>query len=195
MSQIPESLKSVYEETKVLNNDIPVTSKWLQDTYQLTHFEASCILYMIKKNEYFLELEDFYYPNPAEKQNRCLEIEFIKDIFPYKKNDISGVNDDDNPLKDEDMESYVSHGFAKWVIPSEESNQQQINLYVHITRHNNKVKADLREAIANRDVDFLRSTFDGFTEEKTIEFLKLFKCTDEQIGVVLGMIFLKDNEL
>lgn len=192
MLQIPESLKNIYEEIKVLNNDIPVTSKFLQDTYQLSHFEASCVLYMIKEGEYFPELEGLYYPNPAEKQNRCLEIEFIKDIFPYKKNDISGVNDDDNPLEDEDMQSYVSHGFAKWIIPPEESNQQQIHLYVHLTRHSNKVKADLSEAIVNRDVNFFRTRFGGFTKEKTTEFLKQFKCTDEEVGLVLEMIFLED---
>ncbi|MBC7766720.1 hypothetical protein H7Y21_01875 [Arenimonas sp.] len=192
MLQIPESLKNIYEEIKVLNGDIEVTSKWLQDTYKLTHFEASCVLYMIKKNEYIPELEDFYYPNPAEKQNRCLEIEFIKDIFPYKKNDISGMNDDNNPLEDEDMQSYVSHGFAKWVIPSEESSQEQIHVGMHLIRYSNKNKADLREGIANRDTSFLWSRFYGYTEEKTIRYLKLLDFTDEEIGVVLGIVFLKE---
>lgn len=191
MTQPPLSLKDIYDTITKLNNDV-ITSKVLQNTYQLTHFEASCILYMIKEGEYFPELEELYYPNPAEKQNRCGEIEFIKDIFPYKKNDISGINDDNNPLEDEDMVSYVSHGFAKWIIPPEESNQQQIHLYVHLTRHTNKVKADLWEAIANRDSEYLEIKFDGFTKEETIEFLKLYKCTDEEVGVVLGMFFLED---
>lgn len=188
MSKLEKINENIHELRKILINAIilsketEVDSELLQKNFKLTQFGASCVLYMMKIEEYCSELEQLYTQNILRGKNNTKEIIFIEDIEPYKTGDQCL-----SEMSYETRLSYVSIGFAKW-ITFEEYRQYYIDVAVRLLRYKNPHIATIAEMIKNKNEDGLMIYFEGRDKEEIIQHLKCNDFSDDDIEVVLEIV-------
>jgi hypothetical protein len=175
-------LKDILIRSIILSKETEVDSELLQKEFKLTQFGTSCVLYMMKKEKYYPELEQLYIQNILRGKNNTEEIVFIEDMEPYEVGDQCL-----SEMSYETRLSYVSMGFAKW-ITFEEYRQQYIDVAIRLLRYKNPHKATIAEMIKNRNEDGLMSYFEGRDKEEIIQHLKGSDFSDDDVEVVLDLL-------
>jgi len=175
-------LRKILINAIILSKETDVDPELLQKRFTLTQFGASCVLYMMKNEEYYPELEMFYKRNTLRGKNNTENIVFIQDIEPYEIND-----ECTSEISYEKKLSYVSTGFARW-ITFEEARQDYIDISIALCRYKSPYIATIAEMIRNRNEDDLKEWFKGRSKEEIIQYLKGNDFLDEDIEVVLGIV-------
>ncbi len=175
-------LKNILINAIILSKETDVDSELLQKKFDLTQFGASCILYMMRREEYCPELEKYYKQKILRGKNNTDRIIFIENIEPYEINDESRSD-----MSYETKLSYVTTGFAEW-ITYEKARQQYINVMIALIRYKNPQIPVIAEMIRNRDEERLKKFFKDQDEEKVVEILTLYKFSAEDIEVVLEIV-------
>ena len=175
-------LQDVLIRSIILSKETEVDSELLQKKFKLTQFGASCVLYMMKNEKYYPELEKLYTQNILRGKNNTENIVFIQDIEPYEIHD-----ECTSEISYEKKLSYVSTGFARW-ITFEESRQDYIDIAVALLRYKSPYIATIAEMIKNRNEDDLNEWFKGRSKEEIIQYMKGNDFSDEDIEVVLDIV-------
>ncbi len=175
-------LQDVLIRSIILSKESEVDSELLQKNFKLTQFGASCVLYMMKTEEYCPELEKFYKENLLRGKNNSEDIIFIENFEPYEIGDQCS-----SEIPYETRLSYISMGFARWVT-FEETRQRYIDVSVRLIRYRSPYIATIAEMIKNRDKEGLIEYFEGRDKEDVIRKLKRDDFSDEDIEVVLDLL-------
>ncbi len=175
-------LQQHYEDALQYEIATMLDSEFLQKKYELTEFGASCVMNMMNRGEYCPELEGRYTEEGSHAGEVDDDIRFIKDMPPYSRFKICGSD-----LSLADKESYIAQGFAEW-ITLEDQRHLLIELIVKSSRMLNQHLADVREAISQRDSDFIREYFIDYNEEKIVDYMKEFEYTEDEINTVLEIV-------
>lgn len=174
-------LHRIYEDALALQQAGDVLDgKSLEKKFGVTVFGASCLMFMLEQQAYYPDLEKIYHHKQAPlASNKDLEqvefIQFLEDVPPFSKFQLV-----DEELSPHDKSLYVSLGFARRRSP-EEFRRDMINLYVNLCQATDQYRADFREAIARRDVEFVKKQFQGKNLEKVKRQLKKMKFTLQEI--------------
>lgn len=175
-------LKDILIKSIVSSKETDVDSDFIQKTFGLNQFGASCVLYMMKNEKYYPELEKLYIQNILRGKNNTENIVFIQDIEPYEIHD-----ECTSEISYEKKLSYVSTGFARW-ITFEEARQDYIDIAVALLRYKSPYIATIAEMIKNRNEDDLNEWFKGRNKEEIIQYMKGNDFSDDDIEVVLDIV-------
>lgn len=182
LNQNVHELRKILINAIILSKETEIDSELVKKRFTLTQFGASCVLYMMKNEEYCPELEQLYTQNILRGKNNTEDIIFIENIEPYE---IGVQRFSDTPY--ETRLSYVSMGFAKWVT-FEDARQRYIDISVRLMRYRSPYIATIAEMIKNRDEEGLLSYFEGRDKKEIIQYLKGNDFSDDAIEVVLEIV-------
>ena len=180
-------LHRIYQEALALHlPEHELNGNSLSEKFGVTVFGASCLRFMLARNEYFPELERIYrqteFPSLLGKDPEQVQhVEFLEAMPPFKRHHIAGEE-----LTDRDKDVYVSLGIAKR-ITFEDFRQAMIQLYVDCSRLSEGYEADLREAIARQDSKLIQEAFKGKTVAEIRERLRRYKFTAGEIKTALKL--------
>jgi hypothetical protein len=182
-----KKLKQIYADAISLRADGDVTSELIQDRFGLSPYGASCILFMLNKDEFCPELEAVYTQGEMESlqgQDETTDrtIKFIEDIAPYQRHQTF-----DKEIAESDKETYVRLGFAKRM-SFEDRRQEMIMLYVAMSRVLHQHKMDMLEALAHRDVGFFQDFFHDTSKEDIEKHLKKYGFNKKDTRLVLDLM-------
>lgn len=191
LNQKSTKLEQLYHQATALRTvGQELSEDFLCERLGVTLYGAACLLFMLSRNEYCPELKKLYRRADAaeligKKEGRDQIIVFIEDMPPFKK---EGIVIEE--LTEKDKSIYVSLGFARF-LSFAEFRRLLIGIYVGSCQLLDQIHADVRAAIAQKDVPYLKNFFKSMSGEQITKSLHRSKFAAREISTVLKLLHLQ----